>query len=95
MSQWQRRHPRGAVKRVLLELLEETGATGLNARLAVAMAAARGIEVDRTTLSSLLSRLKAEQIVAHDGYRYRLRSNKTRPELESPAADAWLRLRAG
>ena len=86
MSSWRRRHPRGAVKGVLLQLLEETGTDGLNARLAVAMAAARGIDVDRTTLSSLLSRLKADDIVAHDGYRYRLRVNEKRPESQYPAA---------
>ncbi len=86
MACWQRRHPRGAVKRILLQLLQEAGGTGLNARLAVAMAAARGIEVDRTTLSSLLSRLKADAVVAHDGYRYFLRGNEKRPELDSPAA---------
>jgi hypothetical protein len=73
MTNWHRRYPRGAVKRVLLELLQETGAGGLNARRAVVMAAERGIEVERTTLSSLLSRLKADDVVAHDGYRYRLR----------------------
>jgi hypothetical protein len=81
----QRRHPRGAVKRVLLDLLRETGARGLNARRAVAMAAERGMRVDRTTLSSLLSRLKADAVVAHDGYRYRLPANGKRPESESPA----------
>lgn len=86
MTRWRRRHPRGAVKTVLLELLQETGANGLNARVAVAMAAARGVEVDRTTLSSLLSRLKADDIVAHDGYRYRLRHHEKRPEFQSPAA---------
>jgi len=74
MDRWRRRHPRGAVKRVLLQMLQETGAAGLNARMAVAMAAARGIEIERTTFSSLLSRLKSDQIVTHDGYRYRLLS---------------------
>ena len=86
MAGWQRRHPRGAVKRVLLQLLQETGVAGLNARRAVAMAAERGIEIDRTTLSSLLSRLKADDIVTHDGYRYWLRGNEKRPELDAPAA---------
>ena len=86
MSCRQRRHPRGAVKRVLLQILQETGTSGLNAKRAVAMAATRGVDVDRTTMSSLLSRLKADQVVAHDGYFYRLRVNGKRPELESPAA---------
>lgn len=86
MGSWQRRHPRGAVKSVLLQLLQETGAAGLNARRAVAMAAARGVDVERTTMSSLLSRLKADNVVAHDGYRYWLRHHEKRPELDSPAA---------
>lgn len=63
VGNWRRRHPRGAVKCVLLQLLQETGAAGLNARRAAAMAAARGMEIDRTTMSSLLSRLKADQVV--------------------------------
>lgn len=77
MSCWvqrARRHARGAVKRILLDLLEESGGAGLNAPIAVAMAAERDVSLDRATLSSLLSRLKADGLVDHDGYRYRLRA---------------------
>ena len=86
MARYQRRHPRGAVKSILLQLLEERGADGLNAKLAVAMTIARGTAVDRTTLSSLLSRLKADGVVSHDGYFYRLSSYEKRPEMGSPTA---------
>jgi len=69
------------VKVVLLEMLEIAGAAGLNAAIAVSIAAKREMKVDRTTLSSLLSRLKADGIVDHDGYRYRLAASPNKRAL--------------
>lgn len=63
---------RGSVKATLFDLLEEAGATGLNARCAVEMGKQRGIDLDRQTVAGLLSRLKRDGAVDHDGYRYRL-----------------------
>lgn len=67
------RAPRGAVKEALFELLKEAGKTGLNAHSAVEMAKRRGIELDRGTVSSTLSRMKRDGAVDHDGERYRLK----------------------
>lgn len=70
-----RRAPRGNVKSALLDLLLHAGATGLNANEAVRLGAAKGIALDRNTVSSLLSRLKREGVVSHDGSKYRLQQN--------------------
>lgn len=60
------------VKATVLDLLREVGTTGLNATSAVEIARRRGILLDRGTVSSLLSRLKRDEVVAYDGERYRL-----------------------
>lgn len=79
--------PRGAVKSALLRALEEVGPAGLNARIAVQLAEGYGLRLERTTVSSLLSRMKRDGIVEHDGTRYRLPGRKEkRPESQSPAA---------
>jgi hypothetical protein len=65
---------RGAVKEALFELLKEAGKTGLNAHSAVEMAKRRGLELDRGTVSSTLSRMKRDGAVDHDGERYRLKA---------------------
>ena len=67
------RHPRGWVKVALLELLEEVGDIGLNAQSAVDLAKQKKIELDRNTVSSLLSRFKRDGVVDHDGHHYRLK----------------------
>ena len=54
-------------------MLKEAGKTGLNANSAVEMAKRRGIELDRGTVSSTLSRMKRDGAVDHDGERYRLK----------------------
>ena len=64
---------RGAVKEALYELLKDAGKTGLNAHAAVEMAKSRGIELDRNTVSSTLSRMKKDGAIDHDGERYRLK----------------------
>jgi hypothetical protein len=64
---------RGAVKEALYALLKEAGKTGLNALTAVEMARKRGMELDRNTVSSTLSRMKKDGALDHDGERYRLK----------------------
>jgi hypothetical protein len=67
---------RGAVKEALYDLLKEAGKTGLNAHSAVEIAKRRGIELDRGTVSSTLSRMKRDGAVDHDGERYRLKGTE-------------------
>jgi hypothetical protein len=64
---------RGAVKEALYALLKECGKTGLNAVTAVELAKKRGLELDRNTVSSTLSRMKKDGALDHDGERYRLK----------------------
>ena len=66
------RAPRSNVKQAVLDLLENAGADGLNAALAVEAAAKAGVTLERGTVSSLLSRLKNEGIVTHEDGLYRL-----------------------
>lgn len=66
------RAKKGSVKTTVLELLEEVGPSGLNAVKAVDMAAQRGLSLERGSVSSLLSRLKSDGVVSHDGKAYRL-----------------------
>lgn len=60
------------VKGLLIDLLREVGPLGLNAASAVEMAQKREKRIERGTASSLLSRLKADGVVAYDGTVYRL-----------------------
>ncbi|MDE0717482.1 MAG: hypothetical protein OXH64_06040 [Rhodospirillaceae bacterium] len=73
---------RQPIKGVVLELLEDVGTTGLNATTAVTLAEKRGITLERASVSSLLSRLKADGIVEFDGTMYRL------PKYVGPKATA-------
>lgn len=66
------RAPRSNVKNYILTLLEEAGERGLNAARAVEIAESKGDTLERGTVSSLLSRLKADGVVAYDGSLYRL-----------------------
>jgi hypothetical protein len=66
------RAPRSNVKQTILDLLEKAGADGLNAATAVETAGKAGVTLERGTVSSLLSRLKNEEVVAYDGSVYRL-----------------------
>lgn len=67
---------RGAVKEALFTLLRAAGDTGLNAASAVEMGKQRGIDLDRATVSSTLSRMKRDGAVDHDGERYRLKARE-------------------
>lgn len=64
---------KGSVKTTVLDLLEESGQRGVNAATAVELARAKGITLDRGSVSSLLSRLKSDGVVIHRGDTYRLR----------------------
>jgi hypothetical protein len=67
-----RRSRRANVKQLVIELLQEQGAAGLNAQIAVELAGRRGERLERGTVSSLLSRMKAEGLVTYDNVVYRL-----------------------
>ena len=64
---------RANVKGTILDLLREAGTTGLNANAAVEIGKRRGIGLDRGTVSSLLSRLKRDDVVVYDRDRYKLK----------------------
>lgn len=64
---------RSGVKGFVLDLLRERGSEGLNAAIAVDIASARGVLMDRASVSSLLSRLKNEDVVSYDDNVYRLK----------------------
>lgn len=64
--------PAVAIKELLLDFAREVGASGLNANIAVQMAEKRGIRLLRGTAASNLSRLKNDNILVHEGDRYRL-----------------------
>lgn len=62
-----------ATKGVVLDLLRDVGTRGLNAQTAVDLANKRGVTLDRASVSSLLSRLKKDEIVVFDNEVYRLK----------------------
>ena len=64
---------RTAMKDTVLDLLNEVGTTGLNGLIAVEIAERRGTHLDRQSVSSLLSRLKADGICVYNGQRYKLK----------------------
>lgn len=57
----------------ILELLDRVGTNGLNAQIAAEMAAERGINLNRQSVSSLLSRMRRSGLVIYERHRYRLR----------------------
>lgn len=69
----QTRAVKGSVKTTVLDLLEEVGRSGLNAATAVDLAKEKGIDLERGSVSSLLSRLKTDEVVVYDGNAYRLK----------------------
>jgi len=76
------RAPRSNVKQAVLNLLEQHPA-GLNAAMAVEMAKEAGTQLERGSVSSLLSRMKNEDVVTYDGNVYRL---ATPPRRAMPSA---------
>lgn len=79
-----KRAPKGAVKTTVLDLLEKVGRSGLNAAKAVELVEAEGETIDRGSVSSLLSRLKNDEIVVYDGEMYRLKKFTQMPTAVMP-----------
>ena len=65
------RVPRSSMKTFLLRLLDERGTYGVSAAIAADIARNRGVPIVRSSVSSLLSRLKNEGTVEYDGLVYR------------------------
>lgn len=64
--------PRPAnVRETLLEMLRDQEEKGINAATAVELAAEQNIKLERSTVSSMLSRFKKEGLARFDGYVYR------------------------
>jgi hypothetical protein len=68
-----RRTRRGNLKQTVIDLLTEVGDKGLNAESCVPLAKSKGVDLLQGSVSSLLSRLKNDDIVFFDGSRYRLK----------------------
>lgn len=64
---------RSDVKSTVLRLLERVGANGLNAQIACELAKEDGAELQIKSVSSLLSRMKADGVVVHTGNVYVLK----------------------
>ena len=62
--------PRRNVKRTVMELVQEAGKAGITASEVVERAKSRGRDLDRASVSSLLSRFKREGALTFDGQRY-------------------------
>lgn len=78
------RAPRSNVKQAVLNLLERHPA-GLNAAMAVELAKEAGTQLERGSVSSLLSRMKNEDVVTYDGSVYRLATQRrTMPGVVQP-----------
>ena len=76
---------RSGTKGTILDMLGEVGTTGLNGTSAVEMAARRGVHLDKQSVSSLLSRLKRDKIVVHEGDNYKLAQFATRQGADVPS----------
>lgn len=79
-----KRAPKGSVKIRVLELLESQGRSGLNAAKAVELSEGNGDALDRGSVSSLLSRLKQDDVVVYDGSNYRLKKYTGMPSAITP-----------
>lgn len=75
---------RPQIKTVVLDLLKDVGTTGLDATTAVTMANLKGITLDRGSVSSLLSRMKKDDIITYEGGKYRLKEFTARSEPHRP-----------
>lgn len=74
------RQRRSNVKGYLLDLLTAAGETGLNAVMAVDVAAKAGEHLERGTISSLLSRFKNEGVVSYNGTVYKVIQRQAKAE---------------
>jgi len=68
------RSRRGDLKEIVLSLYEEAGEIGLSTAECISAARdRRGVALQPASVSSLLSRLKADGVLMYDGDRYRLK----------------------
>lgn len=67
------RERRGNLKETVLSLAQEVAGNGMSAEECVILAERKGIKLVRGSVSSLLSRLKADGVLFFDGQRYRLK----------------------
>lgn len=72
--------PRSNVKQTVLSLLREAGVAGTNAARIVEEASKRSEALQQNTVSSLLSRFKADGLASYDGSFYRLKEYSLPPE---------------
>lgn len=69
-----RKSRRGDLKEIVLALYDEAGHTGLSSSECVEAATVKkGVTLQPASVSSLLSRLKSDGVMAYDGDRYRLK----------------------
>lgn len=82
-----RRRSRTATKEIVLRLLEEFRETGLTAAEVVETARSKGHQLDRGSVSSLLSRLKREELLVLDpaSSKYRINNPTGQQEATSTA----------
>jgi len=81
------RATRTNIKGIVLDLLSEVGIDGLNAKKACEMARLRGIDLNPKSVSSLLSRLAADNVLWYDQTTYREAKFKpavTKPTMPEP-----------
>lgn len=64
---------RGDLNNIVLLLCEQSGGAGLSSAECVEKASKAGTALKPASVSSLLSRLKADGVLMYDGERYRLR----------------------
>ena len=67
------------VKVAVIDIMRAAGAMGRTSAEVLAEINAKGLMVSRDTISSVLSRLKADGALAHDGLRYHEASHAPKP----------------
>jgi hypothetical protein len=74
---------RQTAEHLLLELLREAGSAGLNAYIVADIAARRGVRVNRSSMSSMLSRMKRDGLLVYEDARYKLKEFGKAPDREA------------
>lgn len=70
----EKRFRRGDLKDIVISLFDEAGESGLSTQACIKWAKdRRGVDLSPASVSSLLSRLKADNVLFFDGERYRLK----------------------
>jgi len=67
------RQRRGGLKTTVLDIVTNQAEKGTTVNECVTIAAESGTSLDRASVSSLLSRLKKDDVLFYDGERYRLK----------------------